>query len=685
MCSRDVVIDIEADRVDVDPLAAHTPLLERALREGRNVRDAASSVRFMPQPAACDSPETVALLTELSHTRMRPENAISISQTCYLLIRETERIVLEAQNEQKRAALSACVPPLRRALEMLADFVLRFRHDPKKMDVVVEQASSAQAPKVSTGFGFSEPVVSENHRQVVWAARARVERALRALEPSPLPPSDFGVDPQRRSAAKLTNGELARWAADHGLFERSLLSIDDNENVVGHSLQSCGLMALWTTIKQTIGLWPRLPCTPHVFRLVDELRTRTHFFLTYRESTSADSATGSALRSIAQRSERQVMGLSLELWRRPNHNNRQQRTLLNMPALVQFTAQFAHVNMRFVIETERVFASFDRALRQLCGFRWHRRTHANCKGCAAVASASADGAALLRRFEQVCASETVGVFKDALSGAFRARVYNMYVSPSVAERFRHYNPADTATARSIISREAPTTYRTITERYVDPQVDEAWSKHLQGRPHEPAYSLFAAIAAGYFMKQRASGLKLEHYVVDVDHVLDPHLYCDERRGFVRRNGVDAGLHIEHHTTSTLRFRNRQAPAVGIEAPLASQMYEHPLIVRSMNSTFLYYKGTMHRCDAGFHQAFAAWLECMCIDEHIGGQSGSGSMLHDAWRAIASPSRRAAINEAEQRTRDRLRRWDPIRQVFNCDEEIQRVAQSEAGPGAPTQF
>lgn len=683
MSRRDVHVQIDAEDTGTDPLAAYTPLLERALRQGRGVKDVADSVRFMPSPVDVDSAENVTLLTELASTRMRPENKLSISHTCYLLIRETERIILASRNEAKRQRLQAAVPALRLNTEMLADFVLRFRHDPKRMDVVVEH-SGAQPPKPFGGVGFAEPVISEGHRQILWAARSRTERALRALDSSLLPPRDTGVDPQRRTALKLSNGELARWAADHGLMERSLLVTDEHENVVGHSLHECGLMALWTTIKQLIGLWPRLPCTPHVYRLVDELRWRTQYFLTYRESTDANSASGSALRSLAQRSERKVMGLSLELWRRPDRGRRQERTLLNMPALVEFTDQFAHVNVRFLIETERLFASFERALRQMCGFRWHRRTHANCAACIAVASARADGAALLSRFERVCAAETVGVFKDALSNAFRARVYGMYVSPSVAERFRHYNPADTATARSILSREAPTLYRTITERYVDPQIADAWAKNIAGRPQEPAHALFSAIASGYFIKQRANGLKLEEYVVDVDHVLDPHLYRDERRGYVRRDGIDSGLHIEHHTTGTLRFRHRQAPADGINAPVASQLYEHPLIVRFMNSSFLYYRGTMHRCDGGFHEALAAWVECMCTDEHIGGQSGGGSMVHDVWRALTPSTRHAQIDRVEARTKQRLRSWDPIRRVFNCDEEVQRVARS-TGAGAPTQF
>ncbi len=678
MSKHDVHITIEADRTDVDPLAVHSAVLERALRQGRSARGAARNVRFVPtQHIDCGSDEALALLEEVSRARMRPENAISISHTCYLLIRESERLMQAALRGQ-REHLARFVPALRRSAELLADFALRYRHDPKRMNVVIEQ-SGAQPARAHGGVGFQEPVIDEAHRQVVWTARARVERALELLGAA-REAAEHGVDPQRRKAAKLSDGELARWCAEHGLLEASLLRVDADDNVLGHSIQECGLMALWTSIKQLIGVWPHLPCTPHVFRLMQELRRRTNFFLTYRESTDARSVSGSALRTLAQRSQRQVMGLALELWQRPGggRDSTVRRTLLNMPALVDFTDRYAHINVRFLVESERVFASVERSLRQMCGFRWHRRTHASCVACAALASARTDGAALLARFERVCSAETAGVFKDALSGAFRARVYNMYVSPSVAERFRHYNPADTATARSILSREAPATYRTVTERYVEPTIDVAWSQHLAGRPREPAHALFAAIAAGYFMKQRASGLKLEQYVVDVDQVLDPHLYRDERRGFVRRDGVDSGLHIEHQTTGTLRFRNRQAPADGVGAPLASQLYEHPLIVRSMNSSFLYYNGTMHRCDGGFHEAFAAWLECMCLDQHIGGQSGGGALLFDAWRQMASPARFGAIDAAEARTRRRLREWDPVRQVFNCDNEVRRIERQDRG-------
>lgn len=688
-------------KYDNDPLDRYRSRIMRMLRTNGTVDDLRQDDSFVPR-------ESHDLLYRLSRQKLDVRDHVSLTLYAYVLVREVERISLaaaEAEALADDAAASNAEAEMRtntrnleRILRTVDDFTLAHRFDTRVMSEELQNGGVAGLSNHSTGDGVARnaagedpDVMREAHRSVFWIARCKIINLLRNVAHAVPPPESIN-EPMRVRAEALSDEQFARWMQARNVCDRSLLLFDNPDGgVSGHTLQQTNLLSLWLTIKMTTSRWLYLPFDEYAFRLVSELLRRVAFFVSYRENTDPRTASGRALMNVTGSASKKVLGLSLDMWQvrsiitraRDHASTGSERvrsaTLLNMAAFVKINGQYAHVNDRFLTETERVFAALERDLRLCSGFQWHflsglvptnapdvslSGSQRSCKACREILSADKT---CVDAFEKFCATQMSGVFKDFVREKFQERVYSFYLKPSDAERFRRLNPADMSSARNIIAREQRELNRIINERFVGPQMSDVWAGLCEDYA-EPAYTLLATLAAGYSVQQLCDGARLDRYVVSLS-MLEPYLYNDERIPKLR--SVYRDLHTKLQTTGTLRFRNKLVRSHGLMAPAAEIQYQHPVIAHGMNSVFLCHNGHMHRCPLGFGQAFVAWLGVMCTDENIGGQMSNRAFLHTLWTHL----NQKRVGEAKQLLENanrRVKRWDPVKTLLAVDEEVERM-------------
>ena len=687
----ELVFDVTADN---DPLAPYRSRIMRMLRTNGTIDDLRDDAEFIPASSA-------NLLYDLSRESLDIRNHVATSLHLYVLIRETERIaaaVADGAASDGEAELCANISSLERLLRNVSDFALRYRFDEKTMGeemhnggvAGLDNMTGATKPK---NFDNEDPdLLRESHRNVLWIARCKLTDLLRNV--ARVRPAAKAVNEPMRALAEATSDEeFARWMQARNVCDRSMLQYDPETGAVtGHRLRECNLMALWLTIKLATSRWVYLPYDQYAVKLFDELMARVAFFVSYRETVDKTSASGRAILGITGTARKKVLGLSLDMWRvreivasAGRQEKRAERiespTLLNMAAFVRLAGGFAHINDRFIVETERVFGSMERVLRTCAGFRWHmpralsaashRAPSLSSSSCLACEELERVLPGDVERFETLCSKQMQGTFKDFAREAFQDRVYSLYLKPSDAERFRWLNPVDMSSARNIIAREQRELHRRLNEEFIAPQMVDVW-KALRGNPSEPAYTLLAALAASYSVQQSVDGGKLTTYVHSMS-LLRSYLYNDER--LPKHRSVYECLHTELETTGTLRFRNKLVHSVGLLAPIEEMSYQHPTLCHGMNSILICHNECMHVCSGGFGQAFVAWLAVMCRDEHIGGQMAGGGMLHDMWASLA-PGRLSEAMRLKQQTLDRVKRWDPVKRVLNCDNEVAKLSSAQ---------
>ena len=691
-----------ATHYDNDPLEPYQQQIIHKMRTNGSLRSLRDEIDFIPESRS-------NLLDELSRQTLDVRNHIALSRFSYLVIREVENLTAAVadgedgvlSSVESEAQIKHNVRNMERLLRNISDFVLRYRFDQYTMDEEMQNGGTAGLNSADTSVntktrlknyaGDLPDVLRESHRAVLWIARCKLIDALRTVAEMPID-LDTIHEPMRMRAEALSDERFARWMHARGVCDRSVIITDPDGAVTGHRVGSCNLMSLWLTIKQTLTHWPMLPYDEFTYRLFDELVRRVAFFISYREIVDPATSSGRALLELTDRSRRKVLGLALSMWHvrdivAGTRNSLQSQqslespTVLNMVAFVDVAeaAGYAHINQRFIGETERVFAALERSLRSAAGFRWHLgRSLADPEPrCLVCQELERINALHVRRFEEFCADQMKGIFKDFVREAFHDRVYSLYLKPSDAERFRRLNPADVSSARNIISREQRELHNHINKQFIVPMMDKVWES-LRGNPSEPAYTLLAALAARYSVQQLADGARMDRYIVSTS-LLDPYEYNDERID-KSRSDFDA-LHTRLETTGTLRFRNKLAQSHGLLAPVGEIDYQHPVILHAMNSILVHSNGHLHTAPLGFGQAFIVWLGAMCRDEMIGGQMSNRALLHAMWRNLA-PDRTDEANKLEERTKRRVARWDPITQVLNCDRELARLdAMPKAGRSA----
>lgn len=666
-----------------DPLGQFNSRIMRMLRKNQSMDQLREQIEFVPE----SSPE---LLRSLSSHRFDAKEHVDLSLHLLLIIRECERIAKNLtdsseESSEGRAEFKNSVRDLERIERNLADVCLEFRYDDFTMAEELQNGGVAGLDQTSTGTqritdaeGNNPLVLRESHRMLLWATRCKVIDLLYNVGEH-VTSLEKVNDPIRKRSLLLTDEELAKWMLERRVCDRSMIRFGVSGEVLGHKIGECSLLSLWLTLKMLVCRWPVLPYDLFVVRIEFELRKRVAFFMSYRESVDPRSRSGRAIMGIQNSTKNKVLGLPVSMWQVRDLLSRnstaaakkevQIETLLNKPNFVRMTSGFAHINQRFVGETERVFASLERQIRSCSGLKWHLAPSEKCLACEELKN---NGPNHVRTLERIFAKQMSGVFKEYVREAFQERIYSFYLEPSYAERFRRMNPADMASARNIISREKRELNRRINEEFIGPQMIEIWHA-LWGKHEEPAYTLLAGLAAAYAVQQRAKGAKLNHYIQTME-MLQPYKFSQERFAHFRKPHMDFYQNLVN--TGTLRFRHKLVRAYGLSAPQEEISYPHPLILLTMNSCSIFYKNRAHRCPGGFGQAFLVWIAIMCRDPQICGQMPNNGYLHEMWSDLR-PDRRKEIEQLRRRTEDRVNKWDPVKQILNCDKELARVQQDNS--------
>lgn len=649
---------------DDDALHNFRDAIVEGMRQGLSDRQMRDQVRFVPAPGATN-------LRSLSATALSARDPTTISLHCYVFIREVQALMDKGSDSVRDYQRD-----LERAERALADLTLKARFDKTKMSAELKNGGEAGLTDRHTGDAIARNARGENpdalrerHRNVVFVARCKIIDALRNV--AHLPASLRGVRDQMRTwSLGVDDRRLALWMRSAGICDHSLLVLSsqealetplsqiDDSLIVGHRVLDAGLMQLWLCMKMLAEHWPKAPLSPELVRLVDLLWQRTAFFLSYRERVNR------ATDALLDTRRSKVLGLSLEMWQGGAQSSC--GTLLDSPAFICRDAkkEFAHINMLFMRETERLLCAFERDIRCAAGFVFHRTSAPQSLGCASVVAVTERH---VQRFEEFCAVQLRSSYKTFIRERFIELVHATVLRPSDPERFRKYNPNDAARARNILASQRRNLYKQVNERLVEPQLKDTWNT-LRGRRDEPAYTLLAVLCTDFAMREATEGGRLKEYYHETNR-LEPFSYTDERAGNNRTLG-DC-LHRVGKTTGTMRYYHKIRPSKGVsDAPRPEVNYPHPLIVRSLNSLFVLYKGALHHAPLGFGQAFLVWLRLMCTDERILGNMPSGASLFALWSKFEGETNElCTLAETAER---RKKRWDPYKRLINADYETARL-------------
>lgn len=625
-------------------------------------------------------------LERLSRERHAPTERLDIANYCFLVTRDVERLSESNDLQSLRRASRS----MERAIRRIDDTVLEHRHDEVRMRTdeknggiagLVNDAANNPRLFVALDENGRDPLVLRAEQcSALWIARCKLEHALRhtlAARPS----LHAMRDAHRLRAQVLTSADFARWLQHTGACDRSVLVLDAADGTaVGHRLQECGLLALWSSIKVLMSQWQRLAFDCFVLRLLQELQRRVAFFLSYSEPMS----------DVTQRRldnrERRILGLALDMWavHRSHAGDTdddgtgadKRRSLLDAVAFVRSTGEHVFINEHFVDETERVLSSMHHELRQMAGFRWHIGRHvdaASCLACEELANFTQADRAV---FERVVGEQLAGPFRQVIKESFHENVFLQYMRPSDAERFRSLNPAEVHSARNILAKEQRQLFQTLNDKYIDVPLADVW-RRLCATPAEPAYSLLAKLAAGAWMREQTKGVRLGSYCVDTSRV-QPFTYQAERRGEFR--DLLNELYTVGVTTGTFRLRNELVHKHGLQTPVKHRHYRHPLILSHMNSTFLLYRDQMHECPMGVAQAIVCWMATMCRDRHVRGQLHNRSFLHPMWMSVC-PRKTSAIAMMFEGARQAAAELSPLRRILSTRTEQAELEQRRSASGA----
>ena len=595
-------------------------------------------------------PSSPSLLHELSLRTLSTEK-LEMTMTLNAVVRECELIA-----DTGVPLRDSNVGDLRRLLRVYDDFAL---------------ANVNAGAKIDT-----------RHRLALFLTRMKIANALLALQrhSSPSEPDPYVVDDYWRDSLAISNVQLARWMYANRACHPLLLVVDEQlprthaNYVAGHLIEHCTLECYWQSLLALTAAWPYLGMSGYLVRAFDEMRRRAAFFLSYRELATPDSGGANSaefsLKKQIDLARTKVLGLNLNLFGLMDLNEpdrepvkptvRQSSTLLDNVDLVKVTDNYIHVNLDFAEECDKLFHSMQLDLRRCAGFALGKNVLAaphECRGCDARVTLISDANVAL--FETLVDEQTRGTFRTQISEEFREMLFQFYEQPNEVAAFREYHSYEVLTAQNCIAQQRPRDYKLLCERFTGVQGDVVW-EGLRRHVEEPAYGVLCLIAPNYYMQQALKGARVLTYLVDLCKSgggvgVRPHEHLDERAG-VLRNGTDE-FHVQMTTTSTFLFRNKLVHQHGFEVDPAEIDYQHPLLIRSLNSFGVYYNEHLHQC-ASFAHAFLTWLVVMCEDRCIDAQLATGAFLHELYARLF-PERFEHIKRLAEEVDGRLRKYNPL--------------------------
>ena len=534
--------------------------------------------------------------------------------------------------------------------------------------------------------------IDKRHRLGLFITRMKIISALTTLEAQFPGRVDQCVRNHYWTEAKrINNLELAKWMyenkACHPLMlvvERRLPRTHPNF-VAGHLIEHSTLECFWQSLLMFAAAWPTMSMSPYVVAMFDAMRARAAFFMSYRELASSGDGGAFSLQSQMERSRTKILGLNLNLFGVSDLNNPgaeqpsiqpqdNQSTLLDNVDLVKTTGNHAHVNLDFAEESDRLLHAMQLNLRQAAGFR-HKES-LTCICCSERRKISEANVKLLEQLvsDQLIPGKGTGIFRTQITEEFREMLFDFYDQPDELASFKEYHGFEVITAQNCISQKRSRDYQALVDAYITETADLVWGR-LVSKRNEPAYGLLVMLAMNYFMQQEMRGARISQYYIDVsksDGGIPFFPYTREMEGEARKTGEE--LHVKLTTTGTFLFRNKLLQQTGMLSSKAEIEYQHPLIVRSMNSFAILHNGHMHECQS-FSHAFLLWLSVMCVDRAIEGQMATGSFLHPLFLQLF-PDRQQEIYNLSESAQRRMREYDPLNKfVARAIQDTKHVVES----------
>lgn len=619
-----------------------------------------------------------------------PTRPILQGATLRAVSRECEIIIAE-----RSAREPTNVADMRHLLRQYDDFAMLYR----------PTVASDNKPKTDN------VVMDRDHQKSLFIARVKLIHALAVLLPNEKNATALVACHKsvrhtdhywHQASTSVGDAQLAKWLEKTEVVHPSLTSHGRL------AIHECTLDAFWQSMLTLMGEWPHLKMSAELVRLFDELRLRAAFFACYREvapdifdaeelsddDSFFDDDEGEdgheRTLTIEDRMERagdRIMGLNLaafglldleqqvmgEIKSTQSTAKRGDEPLIDNYDLGRVTRDaetgtpYMHVNMDFIDECERIFHAMMCILRASAGF-----VHAEdlspvrrqaCLVCRKEAKISDEQ---VERLYSIIDEKIDSEYNSFVESQFRDMVLNLFVEPSELEQFQEFHPQEVHTGPNCISRKRNATFTVLSSALMQPQCPIVWRQTLRDDPDHPAHALMAALALNFCMRQDANGAELEKYYASC-HLLDPFPFTPTHSGaetFYTRVLLGS-VHTRLQTTGTLRLRNKLMMERGARVPPEHLNYEHPIIVRSLNSHFLLYDGHVHKCDS-FGRAFCQWLITMCVDSHVGGQTGTGASLHE-FASRVLPDFNDRIAASQEATERKIANWNPMSKLVVEDE------------------
>jgi hypothetical protein len=592
---------------------------------------------------------------------------LPLRQSCvvWAIVVLCERMI----GEKRGPRAPTTIADLRRLLMAYDDFALDRR--PREANAYDIDGGTTG---VEEGLFNDEEVRFDRRHQInVFIARMRLLHAMRIAQPDTWNASVLFGD-KDSPGKQVSDEKLFRWAKEQCVCHENLLQ---NGKL---ALHSCSLEELWRTLLMLINAWPRLTYDPPLVRLFDELRCRVAFFMCYREVAfefQVDSDSDSDSDDESKTDDR-VLGLNLDMFGltdlsgvlvpRRQPPKQAKRSLIDnwqLATRVKAEKTYAHVNMDFIDECERILHSMQMSLRAQAGFRVRALKTDQCGACGGenVLFKAQQKRTIFSLITPDDEKHLLDVLSEAIGGPsasildeqFKTEIFDMYIQPGELAQFKEYHPQETETSQACISRCRLEDFKVLSKRYLDKTAKEAWiDGNLRNALLEPAHQLLAGLALNFLMRQDVAGLKFDYYYVQLSH-MDAFSYEQSSTGEYRQ--LLCHVYEQLLTTSTLRLRYKLMPQSGAGSNHAELNYEHPLIVRSLCSHLVLYRGHLHACRSLEH-AFLSWIAIMCLDKHIGGVTHNYKPLQPfAMRLL--PSLAVPLRRAYELTLERQKKWTQL--------------------------
>lgn len=568
-------------------------------------------------------------------------------------------------------------------------------------DGITEQRDIVRLERRADDFVLTSRAKSDTpHRMRLWAARCRLVSLLETMQEyegkEQLTVTD-NYDSLHLASLHVSEVMLAKWMSDNEVGDASVVRQNPHTGAWENAIDSCGLAALWATIRSLRDRWPFLSLSPCLYVIVAKLRSRVAFFMMYRELVNEQTERERAQKTV------KIIGLSRSSWKAADPawvvgskykagretnaaESQPSRSLLNNHELTKTfgdktpgSQRFICINDDFIEETERVLNSMLIEIRKCSGFVWHENCTTKkdrCTACAMIDRCSeAELSRAKSRIESIVNKEISGNFRDNVQGEFRTHVWNYFVQPGEQELFAEYRPLDNQKPQSVISRGRPDDGKNINRRFCARPIADVWSDFTKtdeqddadgnrilidyAQKCDPAYAVLSRLALGYHLDSQSSGGRFVMYTIDCHESNQPFLYSKERFGEHRQ--CLAEFHTNFVTTGTLEWRYSIQRRVGLRGSRDEQFYQHPIILKTMATFCVLYKERMHLCN-DFAEAFILWVSVMCEDERICSETSTEFSLFGLYESLF-PERAAHIKKLKEKVDAKKERWEPYAKVF----------------------